>query len=59
MRVLPGSGGKKRPAWRSFWTPQVRGVLLLMLPGIPVLGINQINLLVSDRFASFLDWDVS
>jgi putative peptidoglycan lipid II flippase len=41
------------------WTPEVRGVLLLMLPGIPVLGINQINQLVSNRFASFIDSGVS
>jgi putative peptidoglycan lipid II flippase len=30
-----------------------------MLPGIPVLGINQINQLISNRFASFIDGGVS
>jgi putative peptidoglycan lipid II flippase len=30
-----------------------------MLPGIPVLGINQINQLVSNRFASYIDSGVS
>jgi len=52
-------GYSLRPAWQSLWTPQVRGVLFLMLPGIPVLGINQINQLVSNRFASFLESGVS
>ena len=28
-----------------------------MLPGIPVLGINQLNQLISNRFASFIDPD--
>ena len=32
---------------------------MLMLPGIPVLGINQINQLISNRFASFIDSGVS
>ena len=30
-----------------------------MLPGIPVLGLNQINQLVSNRFASYIDSGVS
>jgi putative peptidoglycan lipid II flippase len=30
-----------------------------MLPGIPVLGINQINQLISNRFASFIEGGVS
>lgn len=42
------------PAWRAMAAPEVRQVLLLMLPGIPVLGINQLNQLVTNRFASFL-----
>jgi putative peptidoglycan lipid II flippase len=33
--------------------------LLLMLPGIPVLGINQINQLISNRFASYIEGGVS
>lgn len=48
-----------RPLWRSVRSPQVGQVLLLMLPGIPVLGINQINQLISNRFASFIDGGVS
>ena len=47
------------PLWNGFKNPQVKAVLLLMLPGIPVLGINQINQLVSNRFASFIDSGVS
>ncbi len=43
-----------RPIWSGFRDPAVRRVLLLMLPGIPVLGINQLNQLVSTRFASFV-----
>jgi putative peptidoglycan lipid II flippase len=39
--------------------PGVGRVLRLMLPGIPVLGINQINQLISNRFASFIDGGVS
>lgn len=42
------------PLWRAMRSPEVRRVLLLMLPGIPVLGINQLNQLVTNRFASFL-----
>ena len=30
-----------------------------MLPGIPVLGINQLNQLISNRFASYIDAGVS
>ncbi len=52
-------GYSLRPAWSAMTNPQVRGVLLLMLPGIPVLGINQINQLISNRFASFIDSGVS
>lgn len=52
-------GYSLRPAWGAMTNPQVRGVLLLMLPGIPVLGINQINQLISNRFASFIDAGVS
>ncbi len=52
-------GYSLRPAWSGFTSPQVRGVLMLMLPGIPVLGINQINQLISNRFASFIDSGVS
>jgi putative peptidoglycan lipid II flippase len=48
-----------RPLWNGISSPQVKAVLLLMLPGIPVLGINQINQLVSNRFASFIDSGVS
>jgi putative peptidoglycan lipid II flippase len=48
-----------RPLWNGFRNSQVKAVLLLMLPGIPVLGINQINQLVSNRFASFIDSGVS
>jgi len=33
-------GYSLRPAWSGLWNPQVRSVLLLMLPGIPVLGLN-------------------
>ncbi len=47
------------PLWTGFSNLQVRSVLLLMLPGIPVLGINQINQLISNRFASFIDSGVS
>jgi len=52
-------GFSLRPVWSGFSSPQVRAVLLLMLPGIPVLGINQINQLVSNRFASYIDSGVS
>lgn len=52
-------GYSLRPAWAAFWSPRVRGVLLLMLPGIPVLGLNQINQLISNRFASFIEGGVS
>ena len=47
------------PLWRGISSARVRGVLLLMLPGIPVLGINQLNQLISNRFASFIDSGVS
>jgi putative peptidoglycan lipid II flippase len=52
-------GFSLRPLWSGFSNLQVKAVLLLMLPGIPVLGINQINQLVSNRFASFIDSGVS
>jgi putative peptidoglycan lipid II flippase len=52
-------GFSLRPLWSGFTDPQVKAVLLLMLPGIPVLGINQINQLVSNRFASYIDSGVS
>jgi putative peptidoglycan lipid II flippase len=52
-------GFSLRPLWSGFSSPQVKAVLLLMLPGIPVLGINQINQLVSNRFASYIDSGVS
>jgi putative peptidoglycan lipid II flippase len=47
------------PLWRAIRSPRVGQVLLLMLPGIPVLGINQINQLISNRFASFIEGGVS
>ncbi len=47
-------GFRLRPIIAGFRDPAVRRVLLLMLPGIPVLGINQLNQLVSTRFASFI-----
>jgi len=45
-------GYSLRPAWRAAMSPEVRKVLLLMLPGIPMLGIYQLNQLVSNFFAS-------
>jgi putative peptidoglycan lipid II flippase len=47
------------PLWLAMRSVDVRSVLLLMLPGIPVLGINQLNQLISNRFASFIDAGVS
>jgi len=52
-------GFSVRPLWSCFRSVRVRQVLLLMLPGIPVLGINQLNQLISNRFASFIDGGVS
>jgi putative peptidoglycan lipid II flippase len=52
-------GYRLRPLWSGLRNPKVHQVLLLMLPGIPVLGINQINQLISNRFASFIDGGVS
>ncbi len=52
-------GFKISPLWRAIRSPRVGQVLLLMLPGIPVLGINQINQLISNRFASFIEGGVS
>lgn len=43
-----------RPLWRAVRSPEVQQVLLLMVPGIAVLGINQLNQFVTNRFASFL-----
>lgn len=43
-----------QPVVSGFKDPAVRRVLILMLPGIPVLGISQLNQLISTRFASFL-----
>jgi putative peptidoglycan lipid II flippase len=47
------------PVLRLTRGPRVRQVLVLMLPGIPVLGINQINQLISNRFASYIEGGVS
>lgn len=47
-------GFRIAPVWSMATSPGVCRVLMLMLPGIPVLGINQINQLVSNRFASFV-----
>lgn len=44
LPLLPGGG-----AWRH---PLVRRVLRLMLPGVPALGIYQITILLSTRFAA-------
>ncbi|MGE5236612.1 MAG: murein biosynthesis integral membrane protein MurJ [Acidobacteriota bacterium] len=44
LPLLPGRG--------AFHHPEVRRVLRLMLPGIPALGVYQLTLLVSYRFAS-------
>ena len=52
-------GFSLKPAWRAARSPKLRRIMLLMLPGIPVLGINQINQLISNRFASFIDGGVS
>jgi putative peptidoglycan lipid II flippase len=52
-------GYRLRPLWAGIRSSGVHQVLLLMLPGIPVLGINQINQLISNRFASFIEGGVS
>jgi len=44
MPLRPGGGWLRHP--------EVRRVLLLMLPGIPALGVYELTLLVSYRFAS-------
>lgn len=44
LPLLPGGGGPRHP--------EVRRVLALMLPGVPALGVYQVTLLVSYRFAS-------
>ena len=41
-----------RPGGGWFRHPEVRRVLALMLPGIPALGVYELTLLVSYRFAS-------
>ena len=43
-----------RPLWKAVRSPGVQQVLLLMVPGIAVLGINQLNQFVTNRFASVL-----
>ncbi len=43
-----------RPLWPAVRSPGVQQVLLLMVPGIAVLGINQLNQFITNRFASFL-----
>jgi putative peptidoglycan lipid II flippase len=47
-------GFSLRPLWRAATSPAVRQVGLLMLPGLTVLGINQLNQVVTLQFASFL-----
>jgi len=54
MPAVRALGFSLRPLWSAMTGPKVRSVLLLMLPGIPVLGINQLNQLVTNRFASYL-----
>jgi putative peptidoglycan lipid II flippase len=44
LPLLPGAG--------AFSNPDVRRVLRLMLPGLPALGVYEISLLLSNRFAS-------
>lgn len=44
MPILPGAGAFRHPA--------VRRTLALMLPGIPALGIYELTLVVSTRFAA-------
>jgi putative peptidoglycan lipid II flippase len=44
LPIVPGLG--------AFRHPQVRRVLLLMLPGIPALGVYQLTLVISNRFAA-------
>ncbi len=43
-----------RPLWRAVSSPEVRRVMVLMVPGIAVLGISQLNQFVTNRFASYL-----
>jgi putative peptidoglycan lipid II flippase len=47
-------GFRVRPLWAALRSPVVRNVLLLMLPGIAVLGVNQLNQFITNRFASYL-----
>jgi len=51
-RAVMVLGYRLVPAWRGVFGERVRKVLTLMLPGIPVLGLNQLNQLVSNSFAS-------
>ena len=44
LPLLPGAG--------ALTNPDVRRVLRLMLPGLPALGVYEISLLLSNRFAS-------
>ena len=44
LPLLPGAG--------AFSNPDVRRVLSLMLPGLPALGVYELSLLLSNRFAS-------
>jgi putative peptidoglycan lipid II flippase len=47
-------GFSLRPLWRAARSPAVRQVMVLMLPGVAVLGLNQVNQLVTSLFASYL-----
>jgi len=47
-------GFSLRPLWRAARSPAVRRVMVLMLPGVAVLGLNQVNQLVTSLFASYL-----
>ncbi len=59
LPAVRGLGFSLAPLWSAIRSIDVRSVLLLMLPGIPVLGISQVNQLISNRFASFIDSGVS
>jgi putative peptidoglycan lipid II flippase len=47
-------GFRLRPLWRAVSSATVQRVLVLMVPGIAVLGINQLNQFITNRFASYL-----
>ena len=47
-------GFSLRPLWRAAGSPAVKQVMVLMLPGVAVLGLSQINQLVTSLFASYL-----